>query len=92
MSIDIQKIFFGDEMIDIAVFSGRLKALRNQAKLTQKQLAEATGTSERGIQNYEGGVRLVDTRTLVKFCVYFDISADYLLGLIDEPKKLQGED
>ena len=77
-------------MTDIAVFSERLKALRNQDNLTQKQLAEAVGISERGIQNYEGGVRLVDTRTLVKFCVYFDISADYLLGLIDEPRALDG--
>ena len=90
MSIDLQKIFFGDEMIDIAVFSGRLKALRNQAKLTQKQLAETTGTSERGIQNYEGGVRLVDTRTLYKLCIYFNVSADYLLGLTDEPRPLDG--
>ena len=75
-------------MHDLALFSERFKSLRNAANLTQKQVAEVTETSERGVQNYEAGVRIADTRTLVKLCLYFNISADYLLGLTDEPRPL----
>jgi transcriptional regulator with XRE-family HTH domain len=69
---------------DFPLFPERLKQLRLSLSLTQKQLAEEVGASERGIQNYEMGVRLVDTRTLVKLRNYFNVSADYLLGLSDD--------
>ena len=78
-------------MHDLSLFSKRLKALRMNANLTQKQLAEESATSERAIQNYESGIRLADTRVLIKFCQYFNISSDYLLGLIDEPKSFREE-
>ena len=74
-------------MHEFPKFPQRLKSLRLAAELTQKQLAETIGASERGIQNYETGVRLVDTRTLVKLSTYFNVSADYLLGLSDDPER-----
>ncbi len=66
------------------IFCERLKLLRANQGLTQKKLAELTGLSERGIQNYELGVRKPTVDSLIAFAKYFEVSTDYLLGLSDK--------
>jgi transcriptional regulator with XRE-family HTH domain len=67
-------------------FNGRLKFLRNSHKLTQEQLADSIGGSERGIQNYEAGRRKPTYDILIVIADYFDVSIDYLVGRTDNPK------
>lgn len=64
-------------------FYDRLKQLRLSKNLTQKQLGELTGLSERGIQNYELRLRTPTIDTAIALAKYFNVSLDYLCGLSD---------
>lgn len=68
-------------------FSAHLKTLRTSHGLTQKQLAQLTGLSERGIQNYELGERKPTYDALIALADYFDVSLDYLVGRSDNPER-----
>lgn len=65
-------------------FYSQLKLLRLANKLSQKQLAEETGLSERGIQNYELRLRHPTIEVCIKLADYFNVSLDYLCGRSDE--------
>lgn len=71
----------------MSTFGDHLKAIRNSHSITQKQLAEAIGASERGIQNYEMGVRKPTFDILIALADYFDVSLDYLVGRSDNPDR-----
>lgn len=66
-------------------FGERLKLLRLSKGITQKQLAEKIGASERGIQNYETNQRKPTYDILISLANYFEISLDYLVGRTDNP-------
>jgi transcriptional regulator with XRE-family HTH domain len=68
-------------------FGIHLKQLRTSHNITQKQLAEAIGASERGVQNYELGTRKPTYDMLIALADYFDVSLDYLVGRSDDPKR-----
>lgn len=65
----------------MSVFSNRLKELRTEHSLSQKQLAAETGISWRAIQSYElcARVPLIDVCTTL--ADYFEVPSDYLLGV-----------
>lgn len=65
-------------------FSNRLKELRNDGKLTQKQVAIALEISPTCYAGYEQGYRFPDIPTIGKLCNFFQVSADYLLGRSDD--------
>ena len=75
--------------IDIEKFSMRLKEFRKENKLTQEKLAKNLNTSHSVISSYESGKTLILTSFLYTICKKYNISADYLLGKIDEPKYLE---
>ena len=62
-------------------FAGRLKELRNEAKLSQDKLAKMLCVSQRSISSWENGVRQPDFDMLMKIATTLDVSTDYLLGL-----------
>ena len=64
-------------------FQNRLKELRIEKELTQKQLAEMLQTTDDSIYSWEKGRSQPSIEMLRKICQYFDVSADYLLGLSD---------
>lgn len=68
-------------------FGKHLKTLRTSKCITQKQLASLTGTSERGIQNYEANLRKPTYEILISLADYFDVSLDYLVGRSDDPTR-----
>ena len=72
-------------MIIMFDFSTHLKSLRQSKNLTQKQLATEINVSERGIQNYETGIRKPTYDILIALADYFDVSLDYLVGRTDNP-------
>lgn len=61
----------------------RLKNLRTNKGVTQKEVAYAIGIALTTYANYEQGTREPSIETIVKLCKYFECSADYLLGLTD---------
>ena len=68
-------------------FAERLKELRKNRNLTQKQLAVEVELSERGIQNYELGLREPPISIAITLADYFDVSIDYLVGRTEDPKR-----
>ncbi len=68
----------------MAVFSIRLRELRQEKKLSMKQLAKKINTTDGAISNWENGVNEPKISYLIRLAVFFEVSADYLLGLEDE--------
>lgn len=66
-------------------FGDILFQLRAERGIYQKQLAEYLSVSIGTISNYENGVHSPDLNTLCRIAEYFNVSADYLLGLTDNP-------
>ena len=67
----------------------RLKDFRKENKLTQKRLASILNTTFSSIAFNEKGRNLIATPFLYTICKKYSISADYLLGKIDNPKYLK---
>ncbi len=63
------------------MFGQKLIEIRKDHNLTQKQMGEILNVNQRTISQYENESRDLNTNTIIKICTYFDISADYLLGL-----------
>ena len=64
-------------------FSERLKEIRNERKLTQKEVAKQLNISTTCYAGYEQSYREPDYQTLRKICKFFNVTSDYLLGLED---------
>ena len=62
-------------------FGIRLRELRMQKNLTQKQLAEQIRVQNSIISFYENGDRLPSPETIIKLTAVFHVSADYLMGI-----------
>lgn len=58
----------------------RLKELRKEKGMTQKELGTIANVSDRSIGFYESGERDPDTETIKIFADFFNVSIDYLLG------------
>ena len=69
---------------NLNLFGERLKALRKERKLKQKEMAELLQCAERNYQRLEYGKTNVTATTLMFLCDYFNVSADYLLGRSDQ--------
>lgn len=61
----------------------RLKLLRKQKSVSQRTVAEAIGVTLSAYSNYEQGIREPSLQTLINLCKYYEVSADYLLGIED---------
>ena len=64
----------------MAQFGELLAELREDRKLTQKELSEVIYVSPGTISNYENGVHYPDIDKLVMLADYFHVTTDYLLG------------
>ena len=67
----------------MSIFSNRLKELRKERKLKQRELADILGLTIRGYQAYEYGQCYPDVPGLVALAEFFDVSLDYLMGRTD---------
>ena len=67
------------------LFAKRVKELRLQKNLTQKDLGDAIGVSHKTISVMEKGGQGTTLEKLALLAKYFEVSTDYLLGLRDDP-------
>jgi transcriptional regulator with XRE-family HTH domain len=59
----------------------RIRDLRNDKELTQKEVAEMLGMSQTGYSKYETGENDIPTTILIALAKFYGVSVDYLLGL-----------
>lgn len=71
-------------------FGQRLKEVRKGNGLTQKQLAEKIGSTERGVRSYELGTMKPGLDVILSILDNVNVSADYLLGRTDNPNVAKG--
>lgn len=62
----------------------RIKYLRNEKGIGQNLLAKELQLSNASISYWETGKQEPGAEALFKLAAYFDVSADYLLGLSDD--------
>ena len=73
------------------LFAKRLKELRKERNLTQTEVGEYLGYGYTAITNYESGRNRPSYEDLIKLCVLFHVSTDYLIGYSDTRKQQEIE-
>ena len=64
----------------------RIRDLREDRDMTQKQMGEILSCSQRVYSNYERGELDIPTEILIKLADYHNVSTDYLLNRTDNRK------
>lgn len=64
----------------------RLKSMREDYDITQKELAEYLHIGQNTYSQYENGHRQIPISCLIMLAKYYRTSVDYLLELTDNPK------
>ena len=67
-----------------AMFAQRLRELRIEKDLSQKELADVLDISNRTISMYETGNSEPNVDILVKLSKFFEVTSDYLVGFVDD--------
>ena len=65
----------------------RLRDLREDNDLSQKELASIIGMSQTGYSKYETGENDIPTIILIKLSRFYGVSIDYLLGETNEKQR-----
>lgn len=65
------------------LFNERIKELRLEKKLNQKSFADRLGVKQSCISKWERAETLPDAEMIIQIVEFFNISADYLLGIKD---------
>lgn len=70
-------------------YTKRLYELRTDRDLTQEDIAKILKTTKQTYGKYENGKLSLKIEDLETLCHFYNISADYIIGLINDPKKLK---
>ena len=69
----------------------RLRGLREDRDLTQEEIGLLLNKTQQGYNHIEAGRAELKIEDLAKLCRFYDVSADYIIGLTDKPKPYQGK-
>ncbi len=64
----------------------RLREIREDRDLTQKEISKVLNISQVVYSRYETGIRLMPIDKLANLAEFYNVSIDYILGLTDEKK------
>lgn len=64
----------------------RLRNVREDRDLTQAEVGKILNKSQQGYNHIEAGRAELKIDDLVKLCQFYNLSADYIIGLINKPK------
>ena len=64
----------------------RLRQIREDRDLTQAEIGKLLDKSQQGYNHIETGRAELKMEDLAKLCRFYNLSADYILGLIDKPR------
>lgn len=63
----------------------RIRDLREDNDLKQKEIAAVLGIDQRVYSNYETGKREIPVHLIIELAKHYNVSIDYLLGLTNNP-------
>ena len=64
----------------------RIRRLRDEYEYKQSYVARAVNVTQRAYSYYETGQRMIPPQVLIALALLYETSADYLLGLTDDPR------
>ena len=67
----------------------RLKNIREDRDLTQAELGKILNKSQQGYNHIEAGRAELKIEDLIKLCEFYNLSADYMIGITNEKKPLK---
>ena len=67
----------------------RLRDIREDHDLTQAEVGRVLNKSQQGYNHIEAGRAELKIEDLMKLCQFYNVSADYLIGLTDKQKSYQ---
>ena len=67
----------------------RLRNVRDDRDMMQADIGALLQKSQQGYDHIEAGRAELKIDDLIKLCRFYNLSADYLIGLIDTPEKLK---
>ena len=67
-------------------YRAKLKALREDRDITQSEIGKILNKSQQGYNHIETGRAELKIEDLVTLCKYYDVSSDYIVGLINDEK------
>ena len=70
-------------------FYRRLKDIREDSDKKQEDIASVLGITRQQYQLYESGKREMPMHHFITLAKYYNVSLDYLAGIVDKPKKLK---
>lgn len=70
-------------------YQQRIKDLREDKDLLQKEVAEILGIDQRTYSRYENGINDMPIKHIIKLCLFYNTSADYILGLTNKYRTLK---
>ncbi len=70
------------------ICSQRIRSLREDRDLTQRDIALVLKKSQQGYAHLENEQARLSVEDLITLCKFYNVSADYILGFTDEVKPL----
>lgn len=70
-------------------YAQRMRDAREDNNLKQSDVALILKTTQSYYAQYENGHRKLPIEHLITLCKYYNLSADYMLGLSDEPRQIK---
>ena len=67
-------------------YRARLRNVREDRDLTHADVGKVLNKSQQGYNHIEAGRAELKIDDLVKLCQFYNLSADYLIGLVNKPK------
>lgn len=71
------------EEFNVIELGERLRMLRNEQNLGQNQLAKLLNISNASVSYWETGKQIPSAEVIFKYAQFFDVSADFILGIVD---------
>lgn len=72
-------------------YNERIAWIRDCRSITQKEVAEYLGIKQQQYARYEKGINVMPITYLKPICEKLNISADYIIGITDNPLPITGK-
>ena len=73
-------------MFSKKLFGQRIRDVRKLNKENQQNLADVLDMLQNNVSEIESGKKATTAEKIAKICRHYRVSADYLLGLSDDPR------
>ncbi len=69
----------------------RIRNMREDRDLTQEEIGKLLNKSQQGYNHIEAGRAELKIEDLATLCKFYNVSADYIIGLVNKPLPIKGK-